>query len=152
LGLVSACQSPRRGVATQEVDTGYEESLDARDATGLAQAGGARGSPLRSIYFEFDASSLSADAQGALRHNAQLLRDNPDWRIRIEGNCDERGSDEYNLALGKRRAEVARTYLVDLGIEGSRLETISYGEEAPIVLGSSEDAWAQNRRDDFVVR
>jgi peptidoglycan-associated lipoprotein len=73
-------------------------------------------------------------------------------RIEIQGNCDERGTNEYNLALGKRRAEAARQYLIDLGIDSSRISTISFGEENPAVRGSTEAAWAKNRRDDFIVR
>jgi peptidoglycan-associated lipoprotein len=81
-----------------------------------------------------------------------LLRDNPSWQVNIEGNCDERGSDEYNLALGTRRAETARNHLVDLGIDPGRIATMSYGEENPAVPGSNEASWAKNRRDDFVLR
>jgi len=109
-------------------------------------------SPLASVYFDFDEFKLRMDAQGTLKSNAQLMRDNPSWQVQIEGNCDERGSDEYNLALGKKRAEAAKSYLVDLGIDSTRIATISYGEENPAVQGSSEMAWSKNRRDDFVLR
>jgi len=86
-----------------------------------------------------------------LQEKAEFLKNNPDIRIRIEGNCDERGTSEYNLALGERRADSAAKFLVSLGISPDRIETISYGEERPLALGHSEEAWAQNRRDDFVV-
>ena len=109
-------------------------------------------SPLRSVYFDFDHHALGPSARETLKQNAHLLRDNPSWQIQIEGNCDERGSDEYNLALGKKRAEVARSYLVDLGIEANRIGTISYGEENPAVPGRNEATWARNRRDDFAPR
>ena len=107
---------------------------------------------LRSIYFDFDDSSLKSEARQGLRHNADVLLANPDLSVQIEGNCDERGSDEYNLALGMRRAEAAMRYLQDLGVDASRLDTLSYGEENPQVSGSGEAAWARNRRDDFQPR
>ena len=90
--------------------------------------------------------------KAALRASAGTLKQNPNIRIEVQGNCDERGSNEYNLALGNRRAESARRYLIDLGINSSRLSTVSYGEERPAVRGSNEVAWARNRRDEFVIR
>jgi peptidoglycan-associated lipoprotein len=86
-----------------------------------------------------------------LREKAGFLKDNPNVRTRIEGNCDERGTNEYNLALGERRAESAKNFLLSLGISPDRIETISYGEERPLAAGHNEDSWAQNRRDDFVI-
>ncbi|MFQ5514666.1 MAG: peptidoglycan-associated lipoprotein Pal [Myxococcota bacterium] len=107
---------------------------------------------LRSIYFDFDDDSLKEEARSVLRRHARVLAESSDLRVEIQGNCDERGSEEYNLALGMRRAEAAKRYLVDLGIPGSRLTTISFGEENPVVRGHNEAAWAKNRRDDFKVR
>jgi len=127
-----------------------DEGLGSREAAPVVDRSGE--SPLASIYFDYDRFALRGDAQGTLRSNAQMLRDNPSWQIQVEGNCDERGSDEYNLALGKKRAEAAKAYLVDLGIDSSRISTISYGEENPAAQGSNETAWAKNRRDDFVLR
>ncbi|HEY7471442.1 MAG TPA: peptidoglycan-associated lipoprotein Pal [Gemmatimonadota bacterium] len=103
------------------------------------------------IYFDFDRSDLREDARQTLQAKAEALRQFPDIRIRIEGHCDERGTVEYNLALGERRADAARAYLVDLGIDPDRMTTISYGEERPAVEGQNEGAWSQNRRDEFVV-
>ncbi len=105
-----------------------------------------------SVYFEFDQSALQRQAKQDLNHNAQALRQRSNIRIEIQGNADERGTEEYNLALGMRRAENAKRYLVDLGISPSRIDTISFGEENPSVRGHSESAWAKNRRDDFVIR
>jgi peptidoglycan-associated lipoprotein len=103
------------------------------------------------IYFDFDKSDLRPDALEQLRKNAEWLKANTQYRVRIEGNCDERGTVEYNLALGERRAVAARNYLTKAGISASRLETISYGEEHPVDPGHNEAAWAKNRRDDFVI-
>ncbi|MBW2437750.1 MAG: peptidoglycan-associated lipoprotein Pal [Deltaproteobacteria bacterium] len=104
------------------------------------------------VLFEFDSASLTAEAQEILRAKAEWLRDNPGVRVLIEGHCDERGTNEYNLALGDRRAFSSKAFLTDLGIDGARLSTISYGEERPIASGSSEDAWAKNRRAHFVIK
>jgi peptidoglycan-associated lipoprotein len=104
------------------------------------------------VYFEFDSASLSAEAQEILRAKAEWLRANPSARVLIEGHCDERGTNEYNLALGDRRAYSSRAFLADLGIDDSRLSIISYGEEQPIDSRSSEEAWAKNRRAHFVIK
>jgi peptidoglycan-associated lipoprotein len=104
------------------------------------------------VLFEFDSASLSVEAQEILRAKAVWLRENPGARVTIEGHCDERGTNEYNLALGDRRAFSAKSFLVDLGIADSRLTTISYGEEQPIDSRSTEDAWAKNRRAHFVIK
>lgn len=104
------------------------------------------------IYFAFDDATLTAEAQRILRRKAEFLRGNPGVRVRIEGHCDERGTAEYNLALGDRRAESAKSFLVRLGIDPARLSTISYGEERPLDPGSNEAAWARNRRAEFRLR
>jgi len=104
-----------------------------------------------SIYFDFDKSFIQLEYRSVLKEKAEFLKDNPDIYIRIEGNCDERGTNEYNLALGERRANSAAKFLISLGISPGRIETISYGEERPLATGHGEGAWAQNRRDDFVV-
>ena len=104
------------------------------------------------ILFEFDSASLSVEAQEILRAKAAWLRENPRARVVIEGHCDERGTNEYNLALGDRRAFSSKSFLVDLGISDSRLTTISYGEEQPVDSRSAEDAWAKNRRAHFVIK
>ncbi|HEX9750382.1 MAG TPA: peptidoglycan-associated lipoprotein Pal [candidate division Zixibacteria bacterium] len=122
-----------------DTDSGLRDDLSARDL----------GSGLQIIYFDFDKYNLRPDARTALDHNYQMLRDNPGMRIMIEGHCDERGTDEYNLALGERRAKAAKDYLAKLGIDGSRISIISYGEERPVALGHDEDAWSRNRRGEF---
>lgn len=104
------------------------------------------------IRFEFDKSRLLPEAKEILRRKAKWLKAHPDVRVTIEGHCDERGTSEYNIALGDRRARSARTYLVDLGIAPERLTTISYGEEKPLDPGHNEVAWAKNRRGQFVMK
>ena len=104
------------------------------------------------VLFEFDSASLSVEAQEILRAKAEWLRANPSARVLIEGHCDERGTNEYNLALGDRRAYSAKAFLADLGIDDTRLSIISYGEEQPIDSRSTEEAWAKNRRAHFVIK
>ena len=104
------------------------------------------------IYFEFDSIRLSPEAQEILTQKAAWLRKNPGARVTIEGHCDDRGTNEYNLALGEGRAQSARDFLMDLGIKESRLTVISYGEERPIDTGQNEEAWARNRRAHFVIK
>src|SRR5438874_10253304 len=101
------------------------------------------------IHFDLDKSNIRADDMGALDQKVAILQANPELRIRIGGHCDERGSDEYNLALGNRRAQSAKQYLVSHGIGASRVETQAWGEERPLVDGHDENAWSQNRRDEF---
>jgi peptidoglycan-associated lipoprotein len=103
------------------------------------------------IHFEYDQASIRPNDAGVLDQKVGILQANPDLRIRISGHCDERGSDEYNLALGNRRATSAKQYLVSHGIDAGRIETVSYGEERPLAPGHDEDAWAQNRRDEFEI-
>ena len=103
------------------------------------------------IHFDLDKSNIRSDDMGALDQKVAILQANPDLRIRIGGHCDERGSDEYNLALGNRRAQAAKQYLVSHGIDASRIETQSWGEERPLVDGHDESAWSQNRRAEFEV-
>jgi peptidoglycan-associated lipoprotein len=103
------------------------------------------------IYFEFDSATLTPAAQDNLLQKAEWLRENSDVTVTIEGHCDARGTNEYNLALGDRRAESAKAFLVDLGVESMRLTTISYGEERPVCTQQNEECWAKNRRGNFVV-
>jgi len=104
------------------------------------------------VHFSYDSSVLDDKAQEILKSKADWLRNNPGKKALIEGHCDERGTVAYNLALGDRRAESAKRFLISLGIDGSRLATVSYGEERPISTGGGEAAWAQNRRAQFVIK
>jgi peptidoglycan-associated lipoprotein len=103
------------------------------------------------IYFDFDKYDLRTDARATLDRKASFLNQNSSVRVQIEGHCDERGTEEYNLALGERRANAAKQYLTTAGISAGRLSTISYGEERPLDPGHNEAAWAKNRRDHFVI-
>jgi peptidoglycan-associated lipoprotein len=110
-----------------------------------------RNSPLQPLFFALDSSEVSEAGQATLNANAALLKQYPSWTITIEGHCDERGTAEYNLALGERRAAAARAYLVSLGIAADRLRTVSYGKEFPFDPGHDEAAFAKNRRAHFVI-
>ncbi len=154
--LAAACAGTKGG-STTEPDSRGDFGSEARDP-GMGDRGKTTGGAanidgsFRNIYFGFDRYNLSSQAKTTLRHNAALLRQAPNARLEIQGNTDDRGTEEYNLALGKRRAEAAKTYLADLGADPSQLTTISFGEENPAVRGYSETAWAKNRRDEFVLR
>jgi peptidoglycan-associated lipoprotein len=110
-----------------------------------------RNSPLKPLFFGLDAAEVDAEGQRILQANADILRRYQTWQISIEGHCDERGTAEYNLALGERRAVAARNYLVSLGIPADRVKTVSYGKEFPFDPGHTEEAWSKNRRAHFVV-
>ncbi len=113
----------------------------------LADAGG----PLRDVHFDFDSSDITAASQGTLRSNSQWLLDNPGTDVVVEGHCDERGTAEYNMALGERRARAAADFLKTAGVPGKSVSTVSYGEELPLDPGHGEDSWAKNRRDHFAI-
>jgi len=102
-------------------------------------------------YFDFDKYNLRSDARQALEANAKILRENPNVRVMLEGHCDERGTVEYNLALGEKRARSAMEYCESLGVSGTRMEIISYGKERPVALGHNEEAWQKNRRVKFTI-
>jgi peptidoglycan-associated lipoprotein len=106
--------------------------------------------PTESIYFDFDKSNLTPPGEEFLARLGSTLEKYPELNLRIEGNCDERGSEEYNIALGQRRADTAKNYLVRMGARGTQISTISYGKDRPRGKGHDEDAWRQNRRDDFI--
>lgn len=107
-------------------------------------------SPLKEIYFDFDRYDLRSNARDTLRANADWLKSNPAFRVNIEGHCDERGTTEYNLALGAKRAQAAKDYLVTLGVSADRISTESFGKEAQVCNEHSEACWQKNRRDRFV--
>ncbi|MFQ5416961.1 MAG: OmpA family protein [Myxococcota bacterium] len=122
-------------------DTGEVESVESVEL-----------SELKTIYFDFDQANIRADQRAELQADAKAIEAQPDLGVvTLQGNCDERGSEEYNLALGDRRAAAVKTYLVDLGVSASRLRTVSFGESKSAVAGHDESAWKWNRRVDFAV-
>jgi peptidoglycan-associated lipoprotein len=110
-----------------------------------------RKSPLKPLFYNLDSAEIDGTGQRALQENADVLKKYSSWQISVEGHCDERGTAEYNLALGERRAVAARNYLVSLGISADRIKTVSYGKEFPFDPGHDESAWSKNRRAHFVV-
>ena len=138
----NVAQAVQRSQAPQQPSQGISNAiLPGSNADFLAQMNGRN-----VIYFDTDKFNIDATDAAALRTQADWLARYPNKRITIEGHCDERGTREYNLALGERRANAAKNYLASLGIDAGRINTISYGKERPVALGSNEEAWAQNRR------
>jgi len=141
--LLSACDAPNSGNGgaggTGGVGGGSADVVKGTQSDLEANVGDR-------VFFELDSSAISSEAQGTLQRQADWLKQYSNVNVTIEGHCDERGTREYNLALGERRAAATKKYLVSLGIKASRVSTISYGKERPAVLGSNEAAWAQNRR------
>jgi peptidoglycan-associated lipoprotein len=110
-----------------------------------------KASPLQPVFFEYDSAEVTDQGRSTLQANATMLKKYSTWIITIEGHCDERGTAEYNLALGERRAVAARTYLISLGVDANRLRTVTYGSEFPFDPGHQESAWSRNRRAHFVI-
>ena len=143
-GSGTAAAKPAPSAAKAAPDSG--SSLDA-----LRSGESATGGPLKDIGFNFDRATLSESARATLKANADWLKSNPSARVQIEGHCDERGTADYNMALGAKRAQAAMDYLTTLGIAASRLSTVSYGEEIPVCKERNEGCWVKNRRARFVV-
>jgi peptidoglycan-associated lipoprotein len=154
----------RMGKITEETSPGTE----GLDSTGRGGSGSLSGNAdqqsdaykrehgrcsreFKPIYFDYDQSKIKSDQIPTMEHNGSYLKSNPSARVLIEGNTDNRGTNEYNLALGERRAMSAKSYLKEFGIEEGRIRTVSYGEERPLFDGQSEDDFAHNRRDDFIL-
>jgi len=170
-GAADSMDGNRMGNITEEVGMGTNggyggiEGLDATGRGGSGSLGGdadsrsdaykrehGRSSPeFKPIYFDYDQSRIKADQIPTMERNGAHLRNNPSARVLIEGNTDHRGTSEYNIALGERRAEAAKRYLREFGIEANRIRTISYGKERPLFTGNSEDDYARNRRADFIL-
>ncbi|HZS67424.1 MAG TPA: peptidoglycan-associated lipoprotein Pal [Burkholderiales bacterium] len=158
-GLVAGC-------ATQSTDESSPAPAPAPTAMGTSStpratsSGGIFGSrnagavmpQARSVYYEFDRSEIKADSTKVIDANAQYLLEHPELKVKVEGNADERGSREYNLALGQRRADAVQKRMTILGIPSDRIETVSYGKEKPKAVGHDESAWSENRRSDILYR
>ena len=139
---ISACSCMKKGKGGMG-----EGGMEGAGNIPGAEAGG----PLTDINFAFDSSSVSEASKGILRDNAKWLMDNASAKVTVEGHCDERGTDEYNMALGERRARSSADYLRSLGIAADRMSTVSYGESMPLDTGHTEAAWGKNRRAHFRV-
>ncbi len=154
-------QAPPSGPNTDSIDAARRDSiaraqriadsLRAEQDRLAAAVAAARNTITAMIYFDLDKSDLTDQDKASLDQKIPILNANPSLRIRVAGNCDERGSDEYNLALGQRRAAAAKRYLTDHGVDGGRVDVISYGKERPVAQGHDEGAWAQNRNDQFEI-
>ena len=160
--LAAACASetPKNAAPVTEggKSTGAATSQGTGSTTTPSATSSVEGNPLhdpnnilskRSVYFDFDSNAVKDEYRPLIQAHARYMVDHPDTRIRIEGNCDERGSREYNLALGQRRAEAVKKIMTVLGVPDNRIETISFGEEKPVALGHDEASWAKNRRADI---
>jgi len=145
---------PEQPVVEEQVQEPVTETLSTEDVTSELPEDlailNARGY-LEDVFFDTDRYDLTPEARGTLAKNANWMLEYPSVLVLIEGHCDERNTREYNLALGERRANAVRDYLMSLGVSGDRMRTISYGEERPFALGHSEDAWRLNRRAHFVI-
>jgi len=128
---------------------GAAEPLDNPKGLGISEGRTTEG--MLPVYYDFDSSDIRNDQVSRIEVNAEFMKNHPEYEVRIEGNCDPRGTNEYNMALGERRALSAKKYLVNLGIDEAKLSTVSYGEERILLHGHDELSWAQNRRSDFVV-
>jgi peptidoglycan-associated lipoprotein len=148
--MMSSCA--KKQVGTGEAAPAAAPSAPAAAApstAGVDKAQDVRAFEAEGIYFDFDKAEIKPEAKAILEKKAAWLRANPSYNVKIEGNCDERGTNEYNLALGDRRAKAAQKFLNALGIGMNRMSTISYGEEKPICTEKNEKCWSKNRRDDF---
>ncbi len=137
--------------ATPTPETKTAEATPAMKSEAANEKTGVTAEGLKPVYFDFDKSFIRDDAKSVMNSNAEWLKSNSKVKIRIEGNCDERGTIEYNQALGQRRAASAKKYLIDLGVSGHRISLISYGKEKPICSEHDDSCWQKNRRDDFVI-
>jgi len=154
--------SGSHGEATSVLEPRESENIDAGPDVQPLQGEGlgedvveselGEGGPLADVYFAYDQTSLSDEGRATLEKHALWLQNHRDVKVQVEGHCDERGTAEYNLALGDARAQAARDYLLSLGVSPDRLATVSYGKERPVDAGHSESAWAKNRRAHFKVQ
>ncbi len=149
LGLVLGLSSCSRSNTANMMDDSPMSTDGGFDVNGDSDSSSA--GELRTVNFDFNSAALSATALDILQGNADFLQNNPSVAIQLEGHCDERGGVQYNIALGERRAQSVRDHLVSLGIDSSRISTISYGKERHIAFGHDEESWGRNRRANFVI-
>ena len=148
-GCASTSEEDTSTEKVSEFEQGDQDEVEVPgDGVSDTTVGDARSMNLETVYFEFDRASIRSDARPTLRANGDQMR-RTGGAVRLEGYCDERGDEEYNLALGERRANSVKRYLENLGVDGSQMRTLSYGEAKPAVAGHAEDAWRYNRRVEF---
>lgn len=152
-GLTSCGSSDKKSGASDSGATTEDQSMGSEgmelELNGDSDSG--KAGALSTVYFGFNSSSLGSSTRASLEANAQFLKENPGVEVQVEGHCDERGGVQYNLALGERRANAVKEYLVSMGVSSSRISTISFGKERPVSFGHDEGSWSRNRRANFVV-
>ena len=147
--IAGGCATKKK---TTETDGDMGASMDDQSGIELnADSDSGNAGMLQTVFFEFNSSMLTSAAKTTLEENADFLTKNPNIEIQIEGHCDERGGIQYNIALGEKRASTVRKFFTSLGIDASRITTVTFGKERPIAFGHDEDAWSKNRRGNFVV-
>ena len=139
------------GQVQETLGSGSDSAFDDQQSDAYKRINGRCSPGMKPVYFQFDRAVIEQSQLPNIENNAAYLLQNPNARVLVEGNTDDRGTNEYNLALGERRAQVAKKYLIRLGVSEGRIRTVSYGEERPLFLGQNEDDYALNRRDDFVL-
>lgn len=144
----SGIQGMESGMAGSNVE---EEGIKEPGTFGEGVSEGRTSGPMLPVYFDFDQFDIREDMKQRMDANAAFLNSNPSIRIEIQGNCDDRGTNEYNIALGEKRAMAAKKYLINMGVDPDRMDVVSFGEERPLDPAQTPEAWAKNRRDDFVI-
>ena len=154
LAAITGCSSAQKSTSMDTMDTDDHSSADDDGLMGLmvnSDSDSGTAGPLKTVYFAYNSSVLNSEVRSMLDSNASFLQENPSVSLQIEGHCDERGGVQYNLALGEKRANAVRDYLIAMGVSSANISTISLGKERPIAFGNDESAWSQNRRANFVV-
>lgn len=147
----AAARAAREAARRDSIAAAERAAREITERETVARVARAREALSDIVYFEYDSDQLTAEAQDKLRAKVAILRANPRLQLQVEGHTDERGSTEYNVSLGQRRAETVRDFIAGYGIETGRINTISYGEERPVTEGSTESAWSRNRRAEFAI-
>ena len=149
LFLVSCGDKPKNTDVSGSAVSSEANGLGALEINADSDSG--KAGALQTVYFDFNSAVLKSETRSSLENNANFLKENPSVKVIVEGHCDERGSVQYNVALGEKRANSIKRFLVSMGVESSRIETATYGKERPIAFGHDESAWSQNRRGNFVI-
>ncbi len=149
--IISSCSSTSENKAGSDSDSAVDDNASATSLELNGSSDASTAGPLQTVYFEFDSTTLSSETKEVLNQNAMWLKGMESVDIQIEGHADERGGQQYNLALGERRAKAVKNYLEALGVKSSRITVISYGKEKPNAFGHDESTWSKNRRANFVI-